>query len=79
MRTVRAFAGEENEARMFAEECEVAADLSMELGLGVGLFQAGTNLFLNGYVFYAEANEYVTRLMLCDHRCRWTSAILGVQ
>lgn len=48
MRTVRAFAGEENEAQMFAKECEAAADLSMELGLGVGLFQAGTNLFLNG-------------------------------
>ncbi|KAL4703100.1 hypothetical protein ACJJTC_018137 [Scirpophaga incertulas] len=50
MRTVRAFAGEENEVRMFAAECETAADLSMELGLGVGLFQAGTNLFLNGMV-----------------------------
>ncbi|XP_045484929.1 mitochondrial potassium channel ATP-binding subunit [Pieris rapae] len=50
MRTVRAFAGEENEAQMFAEECESAANLSMELGLGVGLFQAGTNLFLNGMV-----------------------------
>ncbi|XP_045502111.1 mitochondrial potassium channel ATP-binding subunit isoform X2 [Colias croceus] len=50
MRTVRAFAGEENEARMFAEECDTAAELSMELGLGVGLFQAGTNLFLNGMV-----------------------------
>lgn len=48
MRTVRAFAGEENEAEMFAQECEIAADLSMELGLGIGLFQAGTNLFLNG-------------------------------
>ncbi|CAG5030067.1 unnamed protein product [Parnassius apollo] len=50
MRTVRAFAGEENEASMFADECQTAADLSMELGLGVGLFQAGTNLFLNGMV-----------------------------
>ncbi|CAH2089794.1 unnamed protein product [Euphydryas editha] len=50
MRTVRAFAGEENEAKYFAEECDVAASLSMELGLGVGLFQAGTNLFLNGMV-----------------------------
>ncbi|CAG9795526.1 unnamed protein product [Diatraea saccharalis] len=50
MRTVRAFAGEQNEAGMFAAECEAAADLSMELGLGVGLFQAGTNLFLNGMV-----------------------------
>ncbi|KAJ0173957.1 hypothetical protein K1T71_010103 [Dendrolimus kikuchii] len=50
MRTVRAFAGEENEAEMFAKECDTAADLSMELGLGVGLFQAGTNLFLNGMV-----------------------------
>ncbi|XP_041984555.1 mitochondrial potassium channel ATP-binding subunit [Aricia agestis] len=50
MRTVRAFAGEENEARLFAAECEAAAELNMELGLGVGLFQAGTNLFLNGMV-----------------------------
>ncbi|XP_063626535.1 mitochondrial potassium channel ATP-binding subunit [Cydia splendana] len=50
MRTVRAFAGEENEAQMFARECDAAAELSTELGLGVGLFQAGTNLFLNGMV-----------------------------
>ncbi|KAH9635881.1 hypothetical protein HF086_002441 [Spodoptera exigua] len=50
MRTVRAFAGEENEAQMFAQECKAAAELSMELGLGIGLFQAGTNLFLNGMV-----------------------------
>lgn len=48
MRTVRAFAGEENEAKIFAQECNAAAELSMELGLGIGLFQAGTNLFLNG-------------------------------
>ncbi|XP_068620128.1 mitochondrial potassium channel ATP-binding subunit [Battus philenor] len=50
VRTVRAFAGEESEARMFADECNAAAELSTELGLGVGLFQAGTNLFLNGMV-----------------------------
>ncbi|KPJ10447.1 ATP-binding cassette sub-family B member 8, mitochondrial [Papilio machaon] len=50
MRTVRAFAGEAEEARAFANECETAAELSMELGLGVGMFQAGTNLFLNGMV-----------------------------
>nr|ASS36018.1 ABCB8 [Samia ricini] len=50
MKTVRAFAGEENEADMFSRECEIAAELSMELGLGIGLFQAGTNLFLNGMV-----------------------------
>ncbi|XP_026743729.1 ATP-binding cassette sub-family B member 8, mitochondrial [Trichoplusia ni] len=50
MRTVRAFAGEENEAKIFAQECNAAAELSMELGLGIGLFQAGTNLFLNGMV-----------------------------
>uniref|UniRef100_A0A2H1VIQ3 Mitochondrial potassium channel ATP-binding subunit n=1 Tax=Spodoptera frugiperda TaxID=7108 RepID=A0A2H1VIQ3_SPOFR len=50
MRTVRAFAGEENEAQLFAQECKAAAELSMELGLGIGLFQAGTNLFLNGMV-----------------------------
>ncbi|XP_075981398.1 mitochondrial potassium channel ATP-binding subunit [Anticarsia gemmatalis] len=50
VRTVRAFAGEKNEAQMFAHECDKAAELSMELGLGIGLFQAGTNLFLNGMV-----------------------------
>ncbi|XP_059059693.1 mitochondrial potassium channel ATP-binding subunit [Achroia grisella] len=50
IRTVRAFAGEDNEADMFARESQAAADLNMELGLGVGLFQAGTNLFLNGMV-----------------------------
>ncbi|KAJ8717438.1 hypothetical protein PYW08_005837 [Mythimna loreyi] len=50
MRTVRAFAGEENESQLFAQECSAAAELSMELGLGIGLFQAGTNLFLNGMV-----------------------------
>ncbi|CAG9135939.1 unnamed protein product [Plutella xylostella] len=50
MRTVRAFAGEEGESNMFAEECDKVAELNMELGLGVGLFQAGTNLFLNGMV-----------------------------
>ncbi|XP_061384306.1 mitochondrial potassium channel ATP-binding subunit isoform X2 [Danaus plexippus] len=50
IKTVRAFAGEDNEARMFRDECNAAAELSMELGLGVGLFQAGTNLFLNGMV-----------------------------
>nr|XP_049700797.1 mitochondrial potassium channel ATP-binding subunit isoform X1 [Helicoverpa armigera]XP_049700798.1 mitochondrial potassium channel ATP-binding subunit isoform X2 [Helicoverpa armigera]WRX06104.1 ABCB9 [Helicoverpa armigera] len=50
MRTVRAFAGEENEAQLFKRENKAAAELSMELGLGIGLFQAGTNLFLNGMV-----------------------------
>ncbi|KAG6458871.1 mitochondrial potassium channel ATP-binding subunit [Manduca sexta] len=50
MRTVRAFAGEQSEAELFAGECRAAAALSMELGLGIGLFQAGTNLFLNGMV-----------------------------
>lgn len=50
IRTVRAFAGEKNESQIFATECEKVADLNMELGLGVGLFQAGTNLFLNGMV-----------------------------
>lgn len=48
MRTVRAFAGERAEASMFAEQCHEVARLNRELGLGVGLFQAGTNLFLNG-------------------------------
>lgn len=51
---------------MFAEECQVAAELNKELGLGVGLFQAGTNLFLNGlvYLFWLKIVMWYVRLLL---------------
>ncbi|KAK0164338.1 hypothetical protein PV328_002977 [Microctonus aethiopoides] len=48
IRTVRAFAAEEKEMEFFELEVEQAATLYERLGLGIGLFQAGTNLFLNG-------------------------------
>ncbi|XP_024940230.1 ATP-binding cassette sub-family B member 8, mitochondrial isoform X2 [Cephus cinctus] len=50
IRTVRAFAAEEREIEMFSHEIELASQLQEQLGLGIGLFQAGTNLFLNGIV-----------------------------
>ncbi|XP_043271928.1 mitochondrial potassium channel ATP-binding subunit isoform X2 [Venturia canescens] len=50
MRTVRAFAGEEKEMESFSLEVEKASTLYERLGLGIGLFQAGTNLFLNGII-----------------------------
>ncbi|XP_077300096.1 mitochondrial potassium channel ATP-binding subunit [Arctopsyche grandis] len=50
IRTVRAFAAEDYEERLFSKESVKAADLAQELGKGIGLFQAGTNLFLNSVV-----------------------------
>nr|AHK05637.1 ATP-binding cassette transporter sub-family B member 8 [Tigriopus japonicus] len=50
MRTVRAFAMEDQERAMFNEEVENARRLNERLGLGIGIFQGGANLFLNGIV-----------------------------
>lgn len=35
---------------MFSKEVEIAATMHQKLGFGIGLFQGGTNLFLNGIV-----------------------------
>ncbi|KAK1134434.1 hypothetical protein K0M31_007224 [Melipona bicolor] len=48
IRTVKAFAAEEKEIDMFCKETALGATLYEKLGLGIGLFQGGTNLFLNG-------------------------------
>ncbi|XP_014473011.1 PREDICTED: ATP-binding cassette sub-family B member 8, mitochondrial [Dinoponera quadriceps] len=48
IRTVRAFAAEEKELEMFCKEVEHSAELYEKLGLGIGFFQAGTNLLVNG-------------------------------
>lgn len=48
IRTVRAFAMEDSEKDLFDTEAEYAMLLNQRLGYGIGLFQAGTNLFLNG-------------------------------
>ncbi|XP_045476710.1 mitochondrial potassium channel ATP-binding subunit isoform X1 [Harmonia axyridis] len=50
IRTVRAFAMEADEEKLFETEAALAMDLNIRLGFGIGLFQAGTNLFLNGMV-----------------------------
>lgn len=48
IRTVRAFAMEDDEEELFNNEAALAMNLNIDLGFGIGLFQAGTNLFLNG-------------------------------
>lgn len=50
IRTVRAFAMEQTEADLFLHEAQAAQCLNEELGVGIALFQAATNLFLNGLV-----------------------------
>lgn len=50
IRTVRAFAMEEKEKELYAIEVEKARVMQESLGIGIGFFQAGTNLFLNGIV-----------------------------
>lgn len=50
IRTVRAFAMEEAEKDLFKTELQKSTDINEALGFGIGLFQAGSNLFLNGIV-----------------------------
>ncbi|KAK4883951.1 hypothetical protein RN001_000222 [Aquatica leii] len=50
IRTVRAFAMEDLETDMFKKEAYWALELNEQLGFGIGLFQGGANLFLNGMV-----------------------------
>ncbi|KAI5746061.1 hypothetical protein M8J76_016856 [Diaphorina citri] len=50
IRTVRAFAMEPYEVRLFTDQVSLSCSLQERLGVGVGMFQAGTNLFLNGMV-----------------------------
>ncbi|XP_076283158.1 mitochondrial potassium channel ATP-binding subunit isoform X1 [Lasioglossum baleicum] len=48
VKTVKAFAAEDKEIEMFSKEVEQGCILYEKLGFGIGLFQGGTNLFLNG-------------------------------
>ncbi|NXR18790.1 ABCB8 protein, partial [Cinclus mexicanus] len=50
VRTVRAFAMEEQQARLFCAEVDRAGHLSEQLGLGIAAFQGLSNLALNGIV-----------------------------
>lgn len=48
IRTVRSSACEYTEIELFRMETNAAAELSQKLGVGIAVFQALTNLFLNG-------------------------------
>ncbi|NWW09673.1 ABCB8 protein, partial [Oreocharis arfaki] len=50
VRTVRAFAMEEQQAGLFSAEVDRAGHLSEQLGLGIAAFQGLSNLALNGIV-----------------------------
>ncbi len=50
VRTVRAFAMEDMERALYDGEVDKAQRMNETLGLGIGLFQAATNVFLNGIV-----------------------------
>ncbi|GMT24278.1 hypothetical protein PFISCL1PPCAC_15575 [Pristionchus fissidentatus] len=50
IRTVRAFAMEGEEMRLFSREVDKGTLLHEALGAGIGLFQGGSNLLLNGIV-----------------------------
>lgn len=39
---------EDSEKELFDAEAEYAMVLNQKLGYGIGLFQGGTNMFLNG-------------------------------
>lgn len=54
IRTVRAFAMEDQEQELFTTEASLAMVFNQKLGLGVALFQAGTNLFLNRYFYFLD-------------------------
>lgn len=67
IRTVRAFASEEKEMDLYNYEVDNSHRINEILGFGVGLFQGGTNLFLNGLVLgtlyiggYLVSNNSVT-------------------
>lgn len=55
IRTVRSNAAEFSEVRLFEVETTAAAEYSQRLGVGIAVFQALTNLCLNGYG-YAKLN-----------------------
>ncbi|CAL8113382.1 unnamed protein product [Orchesella dallaii] len=50
IRTVKTFAMEEQELQKYRTEIEELRRLNIDLGAGIGLFQGGSNLFLNGIV-----------------------------
>ncbi|KAF2355966.1 ABC transporter type 1 transmembrane domain [Trinorchestia longiramus] len=50
IRTVRSFASEDQEMLLFSQEVDKSRAINEKLGFGIGIFQAGSNLFLNSVV-----------------------------
>jgi putative uncharacterized protein (fragment) len=50
IRTVKAFALESNESKLFEQEISKSAKLNTALGIGIGCFQCMSNIALNGLV-----------------------------
>ncbi|XP_062541332.1 mitochondrial potassium channel ATP-binding subunit [Armigeres subalbatus] len=69
IRTVRSSASEYAEVELFRHETDKAAELSQQLGVGIAVFQALTNLFLNGMV--------LTTLVLGGHFMSTSSISAG--
>ena len=65
IRTVRAFAMEHEETRLYSREVDESRRMNENLGLGIGLFQGATNVFLNGIVL---ATLYYGGSLLADQR-----------
>ncbi|XP_072391053.1 mitochondrial potassium channel ATP-binding subunit isoform X2 [Diabrotica undecimpunctata] len=61
IRTVRAFAMEDQEKELFNTEADRAMVLNEDLGLGIGLFQAGTNMFINGCLMKTCFFQYINK------------------
>uniref|UniRef100_A0A0B7AEF4 Mitochondrial potassium channel ATP-binding subunit n=1 Tax=Arion vulgaris TaxID=1028688 RepID=A0A0B7AEF4_9EUPU len=50
VRTVRAFAMEQKEFELYQKQVDKSAMMNIKLGLGIGVFQGATNIFLNSIV-----------------------------
>lgn len=65
IRTVRSFSNEKMECQNFRDQLQITSKMNTILGYGIGLFQAGTNLFLNGLVL---GTLYIgTQYVISDH------------
>lgn len=71
IRTVRSCACEYSEVEMFRAETNAAAELSEKLGTGIAVFQALTNLFLNGCGWFTYPNGPYHPNYFSGHFCNF--------
>lgn len=82
VRTVKASACEHLEMELFQKEISESAELSQELGVGIAVFQALTNLFLNCMVLstiYFGGHLMTTENMTAGQLMAFLVASQGVQ